>query len=75
MERNKSQMKTIIIRLGLILIFIAIIVIACTYSPTKMITNQYPCDTDSVGLHKQNVNIYIEKPKEKKPDDFYYHNK
>jgi hypothetical protein len=40
---------------------------ACTIGTTNRITtNQYPCDTDSLGNKTQIVNINLEKPKTNK---------
>ncbi len=46
--------------------FLILCLTGCTIGTTnKITTNQYPCDTDSTGLHKQNVNIYLDKNKVK----------
>ncbi len=71
-ENRKPQMKTktttseiIVLAYFCWLIFV-ILFVGCTIGTTNKTTvNQYPCDTDSTGLHKQNVNIYIDKPKAK----------
>lgn len=50
-----------------IFIILMITLSSCTIGTTnKITTNQYPCDTDSVGNKLQNVNIYLEKPKQNK---------
>lgn len=36
----------------------------CTIN--KVVSNQYPCDTDSLGNKLQNVNIYLDNQKQPK---------
>ncbi len=50
-------------------VILFIFVSSCTIGTTNKTTvNQYPCDTDSLGLRKQNVNIYLnDKPKTNQP--------
>ena len=59
---NKHQWLVLIL-LG---IFLAIVLISTFQSCTinKVVSNQYPCDTDSVGNKHQNVNIYLDNQKQ-----------